>query len=100
MTGDQWRSEFESRWERLSPDRRGKIVIVLWCHATAVVLIDGALAGYLAVSAVRIWRRREQGWVRAVAGGGRWRTIAALTVASAVQQAIGRSAVKRLVTRD
>jgi hypothetical protein len=98
MSGDRWTNEFASRWERSSIERRGKIVVVMWCHATAVVLLDGALVGYLAVSAVRIWRRRDQGWVRAVADGGRWKTIAALTVASTVQQTIGRSAVKRFVT--
>jgi len=85
--------------DRSSPERRGKVIAVLWCNAVAVVLVDGALAGCVALSAVRIWRRRDRGLVRATIDAGAWPSMAALVAASAVRRAVARAVVERVTQR-
>jgi hypothetical protein len=94
------RRAFAARWERSSPEQQGKLALVLWGHAVAAVLTDGGLAACLALSATRIWRRRDQGWARATADGGYWKTAAGLALAAAARRAGRRALVERLAAEE
>lgn len=58
-------------------------MIVLWGHAVVSTAVNGGLVASVALSAVRIWRRRNQGWVVAVGVGGYWRAVTGFAFASA-----------------
>jgi hypothetical protein len=58
-------------------------MIALWCQAVVSTAVNGGLAASVALSAVRIWRRRNQAWVSAVRVGGYWRAVAGFALASA-----------------
>ncbi|GIH17981.1 hypothetical protein [Rugosimonospora africana] len=95
-----FRRAFAARWERSSPEQQGRLALILWGHAVAAVLTDGGLAACLALSATRIWRRRDQGWVRATADGGYWKTAAGLALAAAARRAGRRHLVRRLTAEE
>jgi hypothetical protein len=93
-------SQLRAHLDRSPAEQRGKVIVVLWCHAVAVVLVDAALVGSLTVSAVRIWRRRDRGWLRATVEGGAWTSVAVLVGASLVPGPVARSVLKRMATQE
>jgi hypothetical protein len=90
------REQILARFETATPEERGRIMLALWGYATAFTVINGSLAVVLGLSAVRIWRRRDRGFVRAVSDGGHWRTAAGFAVASAGLRIVRRTAVDRI----
>jgi hypothetical protein len=97
--GDRLASQLRVHLDRSSAEQRGKMIVVLWCHAVAVVLVDAALVGCLTLSAVRIWRRRDRGWLRATVDGGAWTSVAVLVGASLVPGPVVRSVLERMATQ-
>ena len=93
--GDLTREQFIARFQSASPEERGRTIIGLAGYAVAFTAVNYGLAASLAVSAVRIWRLRGQGWGTAVRAGGCWRTIAGFAVASAVLPVVRKSIVER-----
>jgi hypothetical protein len=96
---DRLAEKLKEHLDRSSAEQRGKVLIVLWCHAVAVVVVDGALAGSLTLSAVRIWRRRDRGWLRATVDGGAWTSVAVLAAALVVRRAVIRAVIGRMATQ-
>jgi hypothetical protein len=92
------RAKITARIEDAPEEERGRILIVLWCHAVASTAVNGGLAAGVASSGVRIWRRRDQGWVPAVRAGGHWRMVAGFALASAGLRAVGHSITNGIAT--
>jgi hypothetical protein len=97
---DRLVGDVRARLESSSPEQRGRIIFALGRHATGVVLLNGGLAACLALSAKNIWRRRGGGWVPAVIGGGHWKGVALLAVASRAHRAASRSNLRRILDED
>jgi hypothetical protein len=97
--GDRLTRQLHAHLDRSSAEQRGKIVAALWCHSVAAILVDGGLAGCLTLSALRIWRRRDRGWLRATVDGGAWTGVAVLAAASVVRRSVARSVVERMAPR-
>src|SRR5689334_10749409 len=87
-------------WARLTPEERGKLIMLMWSYAVGVMLIEAGAVACTAVSARRIWRLRSRGLVRATVAGTTWSGFAALTAATAVQRVVRRRLVARLPLRD
>lgn len=86
-----------AQYQAASPQERGRIIIALWCYAAAFTAVNGGLAGSLALSAARIWRRRDQGVVSAVRVGGHWRAVVGFALASAGLRVVRESVVDWIV---
>jgi hypothetical protein len=74
------------------------VMLGLVTHAVAFLLLTGAQAAWCAVTAVRVWRRRESGWAEAVRTGVHRPTLASLagaTVAYAVLRRLGLARLRR-----
>ncbi len=74
------------------------MMLGLLAHAVAYLLLTGAQAAWAAVTAVRVWRRRDAGWPAALRDGVHRPTLAGLvtaTVAYAVLRRLGLAAVTR-----
>src|SRR5688572_2687378 len=93
---ERTREQIMARFQTARPEERGRMIMVLAGYATAFTAVNGGLAASLAVSAARIWRRRDKGWVTAVQVGGCWRTVAGFTLASAVLPVVRKSIVDRI----
>jgi hypothetical protein len=92
------RAKITARIESAPAEERGRILIALWCFAVVSTAANGALAASVASSAVRIWRRRDQGWVPAVRVGGYWRTVTGFALASAGLRVVGNSITTWIAT--
>jgi hypothetical protein len=87
--GEYRRAEMTARIEAAPAEERGRIMVVMWCHAVASTAANGGLATSVALSAVRIWRHRDQRWLPAVRDGGYWRAVTGFAVASVGLRAAG-----------
>jgi hypothetical protein len=84
--------------ESASDMERGAVMIGLFAHAVAYLMLTGAQAIWCAVMAVRVWRRRDAGWPAALRDGVHRPTLAGLvtaTVAYAVLRRLGLAAISR-----
>lgn len=77
------RATIAERFETAPVEKRGRIMIALWCHAVVSTAVNGGLAASVALSAMRIWRDRNQGTAPAVRVGGYWRAVTGFALASA-----------------
>jgi hypothetical protein len=93
---DPTRERFIAGFRAAPPEERGRMMLFMVGYATAYTAVNGGLAAGLAVSAARIWRRRDRGWGAAVRTGGCWRTVAGFSVASAALSVVRKSVVKRI----
>lgn len=83
------------RWERSAPEERGRLAWVLLGNAVVNLALYSALAGDVAFSAARVWRRRDRGWRAALATGPCWRSLAALTTVTASYRLVSRGLFRR-----
>jgi hypothetical protein len=84
--------------ESASDMERGAVMLGLFAHAIAYLILTGAQAAWCAVTAVRVWRRRDAGWPAALRDGVHRPTLAGLvtaTVAYALLRRLGLAAVSR-----
>lgn len=81
----------------MPPEERGRVILVLWCHATAYTVVNAGLAASVALSAARIWRYRDRGPVRAARTGGHWWAVGAFALASYGVAKVRESVVVRFV---
>jgi hypothetical protein len=78
--------------ERVPDQERGAVVLGLVAHAFAYLALVAAQAIWLAFTAVRVWRRREEGFATAVRTGVHRPTlagVAAATLTYAILRRIG-----------
>lgn len=94
---DQIRKIVE-RWEAMTPAERGPLLVPVLGRAAVATVAYGCLAGATAVSAVRVWRRRDQGWALAFRRGGCWTVLACSAAALVLVRAAGRNWVTRNAT--
>jgi hypothetical protein len=84
--------------ESASDMERGAVMLGLFAHAVVYLLLTGAQVAWCAVTAVRVWRRRDAGWPAALRGGVHRPTLAGLgtaTVAYAVLRKLGLAVISR-----
>jgi hypothetical protein len=90
---DQWRGDAVAYLtdERVPAGERGGVILGLLAYAVAYLLLTAAQAAWCAITAVRVWRRREAGWAAAVRTGVHRPTLAGLAAAT-----VGFEIVRRL----
>jgi hypothetical protein len=88
------------RFQEATPDARGRMVGVLFGNAIVSTVVVGGLATSVALSAARIWRRRDQGVASAVRSGGHWRTVAGFAVATAAVRLARKPLTEWLTSAD
>lgn len=92
---ERHRERMMAKFEAATPEQQGRIALTLAGYATAYTLTSGGLATAVALSAVRIWRRRDRGLARAIRDGGHWRAVAGFAVASIGLEVARRVAIAR-----
>jgi hypothetical protein len=88
--------------ERVPDVERGAVMLGLWAHAVAYLLLTAAQVAWCAVTAVRVWRRREAGWAAAVRTGVHRPTLVGLasaTAAYAILRRLGLASLSRRARR-
>jgi hypothetical protein len=85
--------------ERVPDEERGTVMIALFGHAVAYLALAAVQAIWLAVTAVRVWRRREQGLTAAVRTGVHRPTLAGIAGATLGYTILRRIGVARLGQR-
>jgi hypothetical protein len=85
--------------ERVPDRERGAVVVGLVAHAFAYLVLSAAQAIWLAVTAVRVWRRREEGFATAVRTGVHKPTLAGLAAATLTYEIMRRFGMVRLSQR-
>ena len=68
--------------ERVPDHERGAVVVGLVAHAFAYLALVATQAIWLAVTAVRVWRRRKEGFATAVRTGVHRPTLAGVVAAT------------------
>jgi hypothetical protein len=96
----EWRRDAEAYLmdARVSDTERGAVMLGLFAHAVVYLLLTGAQAAWCAVTAVRVWRRRDAGWTAALRDGVHRPTLAglaAVTVAYALLRRLGMAVISR-----
>ena len=84
--------------ESVPAAERGGVILGLVAHAGAYLLLTAAQATWCAVTAVRVWRRREAGWAEAVRTGVHRPTlagVAAATVGYEIARRLGVAGLSR-----
>ncbi|HEX4254092.1 MAG TPA: hypothetical protein VH089_03335 [Streptosporangiaceae bacterium] len=84
MGGDSERQRRELAYltdDQVPAEERGWAVLGLLAHALAAMLLTAAEATWVIAAAVRVWRRRNDGWTVAVRTGVHRPTLAALLAA-------------------
>ncbi len=92
-------SQIRMIWEHSSPERRGRLIVVLWCNAVTVVLTEVGLVVCMTRSIRGTWRLRERGLTRAAIDGSAWSGTALLAVASGCRRLILRRLITRMASR-
>lgn len=87
------------RDENVPDVERGAVMLGLITHAFTFLLLIAAQAAWGAVTAVRVWRRRDAGWPRAVRTGVHGPTLAGLVTATFGYQILVRFGRARLSSR-
>jgi hypothetical protein len=85
--------------DRVPDVERGGVLLALVAHAAGAMLLIGAQAAWCAVTAVRVWRRRDAGWTAAVRAGVHRPTLAGLTAATLAYAVLRRLGVAALIAR-
>jgi len=85
--------------ERVPAGQRSTLMLGLVAHAFAYLLLTAAQVAWCAVTAVRVWRRREAGWAVALRTGVHRPTLAGLAAATLIYQILRRSLLARLAQR-
>jgi hypothetical protein len=76
--------------ERVPAAERGGVMLGLLSHAVMFMVLACAQAAWCAVTAVRVWRRRDAGWPAALRDGAHRPTLAGLVTATAVYTVLRR----------
>jgi len=76
--------------ESASDMERGAVMLGLFAHAIAYLLLTGTQVAWCAVTAVRVWRRRDAGWPAALRDGVHRPTLAGLITATAAYMMLRR----------
>jgi hypothetical protein len=85
--------------ERVPAGQRGTLMLGLVAHAFAYLLLTAAQVAWCAITAVRVWRRREAGWAVALRTGVHRPTLAGVAAATLIYQILRRSLLARLTQR-
>jgi hypothetical protein len=85
--------------ERVPAGERGGVILGLVAHAAAYLLLAAAQAAWCAVTAIRVWRRREAGWPVAVRTGVHRPTLAGLAAVTVGYEILRRLGVAGLSRR-
>jgi hypothetical protein len=85
--------------DRLPAGERGAVVLGLWAHAVAFLLLTTAQMTWCGVTAVRVWRRRDAGWVTALRTGVHRPTLAGLVAATVAYAGLRGLGMARLGRR-
>ena len=85
--------------ERTPVQQRGWATVGLIAHAYAFLLLSATEAIWVAVTAVRVWRRRDAGLTEAVRTGVHKRTLAGLLAAHLLYRAFRRAGWAELSRR-
>jgi hypothetical protein len=85
--------------QRVSDEEHGVVMIWLFTHALAYLLLTAAQAIWAAVTVVRVWRRREAGWATALRTGVHLPSLAGLVTARLIYAILRRIGVARLNRR-
>jgi len=76
--------------ERVPAAERGGVMLGLFGHAVVFMVLACAQAAWCAVTAVRVWRRRDAGWPAALRDGVHRPTLVGLVTATAVYTVLRR----------
>jgi hypothetical protein len=91
---------FLDRWENSTSEQRGMLAWALLGNALLTLALYGAIAGDVAVSAARVWRRRDMGWRVALTRGPCWRSMATLATVGVVHRLVSRALTQRAAHRQ
>jgi hypothetical protein len=85
--------------ERVPAAERGGVMLGLFGHAVVFMVLTCAQATWCAVTAVRVWRRREAGWPAALRDGVHRPTLAGLVTATAAYTVLRRLGLAAIIRR-
>jgi hypothetical protein len=84
---------------RTSDEEKGVITLVLLGHAIVYLLLTATEVTWIAVTAARVWRRRQDGLLRAVRPGEHVPALAAFLAANMGYAVLRRAILARLNQR-
>jgi hypothetical protein len=85
--------------EHTSDEEKGRIMLALYGHAFYYLLMTAAEAAWVAVTGVRVWRRREAGLAIALRTGLHKPTLAVLLAARLAYTVLRRAGLAELDRR-